>query len=131
MKKVHDYVKANGAMFIATCDGDKPRVRPFGSMMEYEGRLYMCMGDYKESYKQLRANPNMEFCTLGADGSFLRVRAVAVFDERPEAVEAFYEHDPGLLDLYRNQGLNLAVFYLTEGYAEIQGGEAGFEKWNF
>ena len=131
MQRVYDYVKANGPMFIASCDGDKPRVRPFGSLMMWDGHLYLCMGDYKESYKQLNQNPNFEFCTLGLDGSFLRVRGEAVFDRRPEAVDAFYAHDPELLDLYKHQGLNLAVFYIKDGYAEIQGGEAGFQSFNF
>ncbi len=131
MQRIYDFVKANGAMFIATVDGDQPRVRPFGSLMIYEGRLYMCMGDYKQSYKQLQQNPNMEFCTLAPDGRFLRVRGVAVFDRRPEAVEAFYAHDPELLDLYRNQGLNLAVFYIDKGYAEFQGGSEEFLSYNF
>ena len=73
----------------------------------------------------------MEFCTLAPDGRFLRVRGVAVFDRRPEAVEAFYAHDPELLDLYRNQGLNLAVFYIDKGYAEFQGGSEEFLSYNF
>ena len=132
IEKILDFAKANPVLYFASVDGNCPRVRPFGSIMEFEGKLYMGMGDYKESYRQVRENPNVEFCTCAADGTFLRVRGKAVFDDRIEVWNAFLSHEPELADLYtREIGNRLANFYFENGYAEFQFGDGHFEKYCF
>ena len=59
-------------------------MRPFGFMMIFEDKLYFGMGTHKESYKQVKANPNVEICAMNPDGSFIRVKGVANFDMRPK-----------------------------------------------
>ena len=72
IQKIYDYLKECNGFFFASCDGDKPRVRPFGFMMIFEDKLYFGMGTHKESYKQVKANPNVEICAMNPDGSFIR-----------------------------------------------------------
>ena len=64
IQKIYDYLKECNGFFFASCDGDKPRVRPFGFMMIFEDKLYFGMGTHKESYKQVKANPNVEICAM-------------------------------------------------------------------
>lgn len=49
IQKIYDYLKECNGFFFASCDGDKPRVRPFGFMMIFEDKLYFGMGTHKES----------------------------------------------------------------------------------
>ena len=64
MEKLLAFLKDAGTFFYASCDGDKPRVRPFGFFMELNGKFYVGMGQQKESYKQTIANPNVELCAM-------------------------------------------------------------------
>ena len=91
IQKIYDYLKECNGFFFASCDGDKPRVRPFGFMMIFEDKLYFGMGTHKESYKQVKANPNVEICAMNPDGSFIRVKGVANFDMRPEVQAHMFE----------------------------------------
>lgn len=119
-QQIYDFLSGCPCFYVATCDGDKPRVRPFGFMMLHEGRLYMGMGDHKESYRQVRANPNIEICTMHPDGRVIRIKAVAVFDLSDAAQEHQFEVSPGLRELYNERtGHRHATFYLTDIDAEI------------
>ncbi|MGI5888081.1 MAG: pyridoxamine 5'-phosphate oxidase family protein [Oscillospiraceae bacterium] len=132
IKKILDFVHKNPVLYFASVDRDSPRVRPFGSIIELEDKIYMGMGDFKESYRQVRANPNIEFCTCAGDGTFLRVRGKAVFDDRQEVWEAFLKNEPELAQLYtREIGNRMATFYISEGYAEFQYGDGHFDKFCF
>ena len=64
MKEVRDYLKESGMFFIATIDGDKPRVRPFGVAEIYEDKLYIQTGKRKNVFKQIESNPNVEICAF-------------------------------------------------------------------
>ena len=119
IQKIYDYLKECNGFFFASCDGDKPRVRPFGFMMIFEDKLYFGMGTHKESYKQVKANPNVEICAMNPDGSFIRVKGVANFDMRPEVQAHMFEVSPSLRKIYNEEsGLTQATFYLTDIVAE-------------
>lgn len=113
MSKVYDFLKEAGVFFVATEDGDQARVRPFGLVFEFEGRLYFGVGDFKPSYQQLKANPKFEISAVKNNGSeWIRLTAEAVFDDRPEAEAAAFEASPSLRNLYPKGGEHkLAVFY--------------------
>lgn len=132
MQRILKFLSENPTFYFASVDGDKPRVRPFGFYMEYEGKLYFGMGKHKESYQQLLVNPNVEICTASPEGKWIRIRGTAVFDDRPEVMEKVFETMPSLAELYNEKtGLTLANIYLINGEAAIQDIQGHFEKFNF
>ena len=80
-QRVYDYLKAHGPFFITTVDGDQPRVRPFGALHIFEGKMYIITGHVKRVAKQLAANPKVEVCALNGT-EWVRVAATLVEDER-------------------------------------------------
>lgn len=132
MKKIINFLKENPTFYFATVDGDKPKVRPFGFYMEYNGKLYFGMGKHKQSYQQVVANPNVEICTVGAKGQWIRISGVAVFDDSEETMSKAFETMPMLKNIYNKEsGLILGNFYLKNGVAEIADMKGNFEKINF
>jgi uncharacterized pyridoxamine 5'-phosphate oxidase family protein len=132
LDRIIEFLKNNKVFYFASVDEDKPRVRPFGFFMEYEGKLYFGMGKHKASYRQVQVNPNVEICTANAKGEWIRIRGVAVFDERPEVMAKAFETLPDLTKIYNDQsGLTLANFYIKNGEAEIQDMQGHFEAFNF
>ena len=77
MQEVHDFLKKCGAYYLATVEGDQPRVRPFGTIHLYEGKLYIQTGKSKDVSKQIAKNPKIEICAFDGD-QWLRVQATAV-----------------------------------------------------
>ena len=132
MDKVLEFLKSAGVFFYASCDGDKPRVRPFGFYMALDGKLYFGMGQQKESFKQTIANPNFEICALNKDNAWIRIRGTAVWDNSDETMAKVFENSPHLKMLYNEQTGNvLGNFWIKDGYAEIADMKGGFESFNF
>jgi len=132
MQRILDFLKQNPIFYCTSVDGDKPRVRPFGFHMEYEGKLYLGTGKHKQTYKQLMANPNVEICTTDREGRWIRIRGTAVFDDRDAVKEKVFEAMPRLKDIYNEQsGLTLVTFYIKKGEAEIADMQGNFEKFEF
>lgn len=114
MKEVLEFLQANKVFFMATVKGDEPKVRPLGFVMEYDGRIIFGVGDQKEVYKQMKANPKVEITSVSQDGKWLRLSGSAVFDARPEVVTASFAALPVLKEMYGDpQGPQFAAFYLT------------------
>ena len=86
MEKIYEFLKAAGTYYLATVEGDQPRVRPFGTIDLFEGRLYIQTGKVKDVSKQIHANPKIEICAF-KDGVWLRVAAKAYADDRIKAQE--------------------------------------------
>jgi len=129
MEKILAFLKENPVFYFATEDGDKPRVRPFGFFMEYEGKLYFGIGKHKQSYQQILKNPNVEICTSSPKYEWIRISGIAVADDRPEVVEAVFTKMPNLRDLYNEKtGLSIAPVYLKEATAEFFDMTGKFEK---
>lgn len=120
MKEVLDFLRSNKVFYLATIDGDQARVRPLGFVMEYGHKIFFGVGNQKKVYQQLKANPKVEISAASPEGRWIRITGQAVFDERPEIIEAAFKTMPMLKDMYGDpQGPKLAGFYLKEG-------EAGF-----
>lgn len=112
MQELHEKVK--GVFYFATVEDNQPRVRPFGFTMLFEDKVYFGVGTHKATYKQLLENPYCELCTF-KDGTFMRVRGKAVFDDRPEVQEYMYQEGPFLKKTYNEEtGLHHICFYLDE-----------------
>ncbi len=98
MQEVVDFLKAAGTYYLATVDGDKPRVRPFGTALVYEGKLYIQTGKVKPVSQQMKTNPHVEICAMN-NGKWLRIAAETVNDDRVEVKEKMLEDYPKLKNL--------------------------------
>ena len=116
MEKVAKFLKEAGTYYLATVDGDQPRVRPFGTVNVFEGKLYIQTGKVKEVSKQLHANPKAEICVF-KDGVWLRVAGELIEDDRREARESMLNAYPELRNMYSEDDGNTEVFYFQNATA--------------
>ncbi|MBQ6134021.1 MAG: pyridoxamine 5'-phosphate oxidase family protein [Lachnospiraceae bacterium] len=116
MKRVADFLKEAGTYYLATVEGDQPRVRPFGTAHIFEDRLYIQTGKVKDVSKQIHANPKVEVCAF-KDGRWLRVSGELVEDDRIEARQAMLDAYPSLQNMYKADDGNTEVFYFKDATA--------------
>ena len=116
MEEVFEFLKKCGTFYLATEDGDQPRVRPFGAINIYEGKLYLQTGKVKNVSKQMQVNPKVEICGF-MDGKWVRVEAKVVRDERIEAKESMLDANPELKSMYSANDDNTEVLYLEKAKA--------------
>lgn len=118
MQRVYDFLKKAETYYLATIDGDQPRVRPFGTIHAFEGRLYIQTGKAKPVSRQIAANPKVELCAF-QDGVWLRVACELVEDDRQEARKAMLDAYPDLRAMYDENDGNTQVFYMQNATATI------------
>ena len=116
MERVLDFLKNAKTYYLATVEGDQPRVRPFGTIHLFEGKLYIQMGKVKNVSKQLAANPKAELCAC-MDGTWLRVACTLVEEDRLEAKKAMLDAYPHLRRMYDENDGNTQVLYLKNATA--------------
>ncbi|MCR5042356.1 MAG: pyridoxamine 5'-phosphate oxidase family protein [Clostridia bacterium] len=116
MEKVVRFLKEAEVYYLATVDGDRPRVRPFGTAHVFEGRLYIQTGKVKDVSKQLHKNPNAEICAF-RDGKWLRLSGELVEDDRREARQSMLDAYPSLQGMYSADDGNTEVFYFKNARA--------------
>ena len=116
MEKVLQFLKEAETYYLATVDGDQPRVRPFGTIHLYEDKLYIQTGKVKDVSKQIHANPKVELCAFKG-GEWLRVAGTLVEDERVEAKRSMLDAYPSLQGMYKADDGNTEVFYFTNAVA--------------
>ena len=116
MKRVEQFLKEAGTYYLATTDGDQPRVRPFGTIHIFEDNLYLQTGKVKDVSKQIHANPKVEICAF-KDGEWLRVSGELVEDDRREARQSMLDAYPELQQMYSADDGNTEVFYLKNAKA--------------
>lgn len=117
MSKIHDFLTEAGVFFMATADGDQPKLRPLGAHLEEDGKIIFGVGDFKAVYRQLQANPLTEIVACKKDGHWLRYTGRVVFetDDRyaDQMIKAF-----GLDMIYNEQtGNKLMTFHLEDASA--------------
>ncbi len=118
MSKISDFLVQTGTFFLATADGDQPRLRPLGLFVEEDGKLLFGIGDFKNVYRQLKANPKCEIAALKKDGHWLRYTGTAVFEEDPKYAEAALNKMPHLRNIYsEDSGRRLMMFHLENATA--------------
>lgn len=111
MQEVYDFLKKCQTYYLATMDGDQPRVRPFGTIDIFENKLYIQTGKSKSVSKQIATNPKIEICAF--DGStWLRIEAIAIRDDRIEPKEHMLNSYPELKSMYSAEDDNTEVLYL-------------------
>ena len=120
MEEVQAYLKECGTFFIATVDGDQPRVRAFGVSEIIDGRLYIMTGKVKDVYKQMAKNGKFEICALKKSGSeWMRLSGTLVNDETQAVKEEFLNRNEGLKSMYKADDDNMAVLYITNATARF------------
>jgi uncharacterized pyridoxamine 5'-phosphate oxidase family protein len=118
MKEVYDFLKKCGTYYLATVENGQPRVRPFGTIDIFDGKLYIQTGKTKDVSKQMAANPKIEICAF--DGAqWIRVQATAVDDGGREAKRHMLDAYPSLKDRYSPDDGNTQVLYLKDAVATI------------
>ena len=116
MNEVLEYLKKCKTYYIATMDGDQPRVRPFGVAEEYEGKIYIQTGKIKNVSKQMAINPKIEICAC-AGPTWLRIEGEAINDDRREVKAYVLDQNPGLKRMYSADDDNTQVLYLRNAKA--------------
>ena len=111
-------MKEAGVYYLATVEEDSPRVRPFGTVNIFDGKLYIQTGKKKPVSHQLAANPKAELCAF-KDGTWLRVSCVLIEDDRTEAKKSMLDAYPNLRAMYDENDGNTQVFYLKDAKAEF------------
>ena len=116
MNEVLEFLKSAGTYYLATVEGDQPRVRPFGTAVIFEGRLYIQTGKSKSVSKQIAANPKAEICAF-KDGTWLRLSGELVRDDRIEAKAYMLDNYPQLKGMYSAEDDNTEVLYFKNATA--------------
>ncbi len=117
MQQVLDFLNKTGVYYLATAEGDQPRVRPIGFVMECGGKLAFCTGNQKAMCKQLAANPKVEICAYDGQGNMLRISGKAVFATTPETQQKALDVMPALKNMYAVGDGVFEIFYLDDAKA--------------
>lgn len=116
MQEIYGFLKKCGTYYLATVEGDQPRVRPFGTIDLFDGKLTIQTSKVKDVSRQILQNPKIEICAF--DGScWLRVAATAVEDDRLQAQEHMLAAYPSLQKMYKPGDGNTQIFALEHGTA--------------
>ncbi len=119
MSRAVEFLKEARVFYLATDDGGQPRVRPFGAVMDHEGKVCFCTNNQKAVFRQMVANPRVEICACQADGGWIRITGEAVVDDSDAARAAMLEAMPGLGRMYSVGDGLFEVFYLQNATATI------------
>ena len=130
MQQVYNFLKSCGTYYIATVEGDQPRVRPFGTINLFENKLYIQTGHVKPFAHQIEANPKVEICAFNGK-EWIRVSGVLVEDPRTEAKKSMLDAYPELRSMYDENDGNTAVYYIKDGMATISSFTAKPEEISF
>ena len=130
IEKVCKFLEDAKTYYLATVEGDQPRVRPFGTALVYEGKLYIQTGKVKDVSRQLAANPKAEICAFNG-GQWLRVAGELINDDRIGPKEAMLEKYPSLKSMYRADDDNTQVLYFKNATATFSSFTAAPETFQF
>ena len=130
MEKTYQFLKDAGVYYLATMDGDQPRVRPFGTANIFEGKLYIQTGKIKPCSKQIAANPKVEICAFNK-GVWLRLSGELVNDDSVAAKKSMLDAYPDLRGMYDENDDNTQVFYFKNARATFESFTAPMEEETF
>ena len=118
MSKINDFLNEAGVFFLATVDGDQPKLRPLGLHFEMDGKVLFGIGDFKEVYRQLLANPKAEIVAAKQNGHWMRYTGRAVFETDEKYAAAALDTMPDLKKIYNEETSNkMMVFHLEDAKA--------------
>ena len=114
--KVFYFLNDAQVYYLATVDGTQPRVRPFGTILLFDGKLYIQTGKVKDVSKQIAADPLVEICAY-MNGAWLRIACELVEDDNHDAKVAMLERMPSLKAMYSPDDDNMQMFYMKDATA--------------
>jgi uncharacterized pyridoxamine 5'-phosphate oxidase family protein len=118
MSKVNDFLTEAGVFFMATVDGDQPKIRPLGAHIEMDGKVLFGVGDFKSVYRQMVVNPKVEIVACKQNGHWLRYTGRAAFETDPKYAEAMLDMMPDLRNIYNEEtGNKMMVFHIEDATA--------------
>lgn len=118
MNKAVQFLADSKTFYLATVEDDQPRVRPFGAILEWDGKIYTCTNNKKDVYKQILANPKVELSAMDK-GKWIRINGKLVTDSRREAKEAMLNAYPSLSNMYSLDDGIFEVLYFEDATAAI------------
>lgn len=130
IQKVYDFLNDAETYYLATVDGDQPRVRPFGTVLLSDGKIYIQTGKVKDVSKQLAANPKAEICAF-KNGEWIRVAGELVNDDSRDVKVAMLEKMPQLSGMYSADDDNMQMLYFKNATATISSFTAAPETIKF
>ena len=130
IEKVYDYLNEVGTYYLATIDGDQARVRPFGTILLDDGKLYIQTGKVKDVSKQIKANPKVEICACKG-GDWLRIAAELVEDDDHDVKVKMLDKMPDLKGMYSADDDNMQMFYMKNATATFSSFTAAPETVTF
>ena len=119
MKKAAEFLKDAGTFYLATAEGSQPRVRPFGAVFEYDGKLYITTGKTKKCFEQMQKNPKVEICAMNKKNEWIRITGEVANDDRREVKEEALKTNPVLKPMYTVDDDVFTTLYFTKGTAVI------------
>jgi uncharacterized pyridoxamine 5'-phosphate oxidase family protein len=118
MSKINSFLDEAGVFFLATEDGNQPKVRPLGAHLEMDGKILFGVGDFKAVYRQMQVNPQVEIVACKQNGHWLRYTGTAVFETDEKYAQTMLDAAPQLRNIYNEQtGNKMAVFHLENATA--------------
>ena len=130
VERVYEFLEEAKTYYLATVEGDQPRVRPFGAVLLYDGRLYLQTGKVKAVSKQLAANPKAEICAFH-NGIWLRVSGELINDDDRNVKVAMLDKMPSLKSMYSADDDNTQVLYFRNATATFSSFTAPSETVTF
>ncbi len=118
MNEIYEFIKKCGTYYLATVEDGQPRVRPFGTVNIFDGKLYIQTGKKKDVSKQIQKNPKVELCCFNGS-EWCRLSGELVNDDRVEAKAAMLESYPNLKAMYSAEDDNTQVLYFKNAVATI------------
>ncbi|MCI9198275.1 MAG: pyridoxamine 5'-phosphate oxidase [Lachnospiraceae bacterium] len=120
MSRLNDFLTEAGVFFLATTDKDQPKLRPLGAHFEIDGKVLFGVGDFKEVYAQMQANPLVEIAACKPNAEWLRYTGRAVFETDPKYAAAALDAMPDLKKIYNDEtGHKLMMFHLEDAKAVV------------
>ena len=126
MEEIIQFLQKAQTFFLATAEGEQPRVRPMGFVMNYEGKLSFGTNNKKEMFKQMQANPKIEICASTSDGKWLRICGTVAFNPDRAAKEKALEIVPFLKSMYSVDDGIFEIFHFEKAtaiFSDMQGGK--------
>ncbi|MCR5131669.1 MAG: pyridoxamine 5'-phosphate oxidase family protein [Prevotella sp.] len=115
VKTVYDFLEKAGTFYLATVEGDQPRVRPYGAMLFFEDKIYIMAFGKTNATRQIADNSKAEICAF--KGQTLRIECRLVEDNRPEVGKALVDKMPVLKSALGENGENGVMYYLKDATA--------------
>jgi uncharacterized pyridoxamine 5'-phosphate oxidase family protein len=128
LKKLHQFLKDVGTYYLATTEGDTPRVRPFGTALLFEDKIYLLTAKEKNISKQIEVNNKFEISAIDQSGKWIRVSGKLIADNRIEVHEAMLSEYPQLKNMYQAGDSNTNALYFDDIEAVIYSFGADAEK---